>query len=844
MSSLTAAVLAALYGTPGAADQSTADEGTLGEVVVTATRRAISAQDLPISITAVSGATLVEAGIKDIAGLANSMAGVNYTDKGPFGGVNGSDLIIRGLNSEPTSGLPAAASPVVPPVATYVDDAPLFVNLRLQDLERVEVLRGPQGTLYGSGSLGGTIRFVQNPPDPSGFDAKVEAGASKTDHTHALNGDVNGMLNLPVTDTFALRLNAGWTDEAGFINMPNLFALDSSGVPVAASPGNLFSPPEIYSREGVNDYRYRNVRLAALWKPNDEFHAQLSYYHQTSDADGFPYIAVDPAGYNTPISPLTQPSGPFTNPPLATQLYNLPFPAGVGRLSSPENSPTTTSDTVDMAALSVEFDLGFATLTSASSWAHHKNYTNADETAEYVNFPFAQNFYGQNPRFFVQGQEIFEDKPWSQEFRLASKSGGPIEWVGGFFYKDETTVIEENDRYPGYLDYYNACSPIYGSSNADAVTPSYCGIGETAYTPGVQTVVEGVPIVKDEAFVSDVQTRFKDYALFGEITGHITSAWSATGGARVFKQTVTQAQQTAVVFQLGPQFGPPPLLPVANNSAGDSWRRALWKISTAYQLDRTNLVYATWSQGFRRGGVNALPTSLPSLNYTPPPALSTLQPDTADNYEIGAKGTVNDRFRYSAAIFDIQWHKVQEGVQLTPLVLPGAINIGEAYSRGVELEMDALVTQHVSTHLSYTYDTTKVTSLSPLFAYPNVSTVPPPAGSVLPGTPKSSVAGGIEYGHVRLGGGELRYALDGRYQSRVLPSLSATVPVVPGYAMFDTRLSFTQSHWVATLYCNNLANNLGITSYQDPAVFGNRFMAVVSQPRTIGFTIGYSLMSR
>src|SRR5580704_1520864 len=87
MSSLTAAVLAALYGAPGAADQSTADEGTLGEVIVTATRRAISAQDLPISITAVSGATLVQAGIEDIAGLAHSMAGVNYTDKGPFGGV-------------------------------------------------------------------------------------------------------------------------------------------------------------------------------------------------------------------------------------------------------------------------------------------------------------------------------------------------------------------------------------------------------------------------------------------------------------------------------------------------------------------------------------------------------------------------------------------------------------------------------------------------------------------------------------------------------------------------------------------------------------------------------------
>src|ERR1700690_1625002 len=124
------------------------------------------------------------------------MAGVNVTDKGPFGGVNGSTLIIRGLNSEQTAGQLALATPVVPPVATYVDDTPLFFNLRLEDLDRVEILRGPQGTLYGSGSLGGTVRFVQNAPDPSGFDAKVEIGAGDTQHTHAGNEDISGILNI------------------------------------------------------------------------------------------------------------------------------------------------------------------------------------------------------------------------------------------------------------------------------------------------------------------------------------------------------------------------------------------------------------------------------------------------------------------------------------------------------------------------------------------------------------------------------------------------------------------------------------------------------------------------
>ena len=210
--SVTTAVLTALYGIPSDAATAVAEDSGLQEIVVTATRRAVSAQDLPISITAVSGKTLEEGGIEDVAELAHTMAGVDYTDKGPFSGASGANLIIRGLNSDSTGWLPAAATPIVAPVATYVDDTSLFVNLRLQDLDRVEVLRGPQGTLYGSGSLGGTIRFVQNAPDPKAFDAKVELGAQRHRSTraNAPNEDVSGMLNIPlITDTFAVRMNAG-----------------------------------------------------------------------------------------------------------------------------------------------------------------------------------------------------------------------------------------------------------------------------------------------------------------------------------------------------------------------------------------------------------------------------------------------------------------------------------------------------------------------------------------------------------------------------------------------------------------------------------------------------------
>jgi len=720
-------------------------------------------------------------------------------------------------------------------VTTFVDGVPTTglgdQNPDLFDLSQIEVLRGPQGTLYGSGSLGGTVRFIQNRPDPGAFDAKIEGSLSSTRHTSSPNGDINGMLNIPVSDTFAVRLNGGWSHDAGFINQPNLYVLDSSGAPVAAQPGSLFSPPVKYSRQGVNSYDYRSARIAALWKPNEALHGQLSYYYQRATANGFPYAATSRTAYNQPINPATLPVGDFTNPSVATQLYDSPVPPGVDSLSSAEYSADVTHDNVDLAALTVSYDMGFATLTSATAWAHHVNDTRADETQEYINFPFFQSLYGQDPRTYILGVESLDDRPFTQELRLASRTGGVVEWVAGLFYNDQKTTIREHDFYPGYLDFYNSCAPTYGQSAGDLVTPSYCGLGETAYTSNPLTYIKGVPIIKDQAYIGDFETHFKDLAVFGELTGHITSAWSVTGGMRLFKQTIQEQQQTGLLFD-GSDF-------IANSSLSASWRRALWKVNTAYQLDKTNLVYATWSQGFRRGGVNALPST--EIGYSTPDGLTRLEPDKADNYEIGIKGTLQERFRYSAAVFDIQWHNIQEGVQVTPLVLPAAINIGDGYSRGVETEIEALVTRHLSAQIDYTYDKTKLTSINPLFVYPNVTAPPPAIGTSLPGTPKSSAAVTLEYGHVELLGGEWRYSISAHYQSRVLPALSATVPTVPGYTMIDTRLSFARPHWTTTLYINNLTDNLGITSFQDPAIFGNRAQAIVSQPRTVGLTASYSL---
>jgi outer membrane receptor protein involved in Fe transport len=190
-------------------------------------------------------------------------------------------------------------------------------------------------------------------------------------------------------------------------------------------------------------------------------------------------------------------------------------------------------------------------------------------------------------------------------------------------------------------------------------------------------------------------------------------------------------------------------------------------------------------------------------------------------------------------VYDIQWHNVQQSAFLTPLALPGAINVGEAYSRGLESELYGVFTEHLSAQIDYTYDETKLTSLNPL-ALTGLSVPPPAIGSPLPGTPKTTAAAALEYGHVQLGEGELRFAINAHYQSALTPALSATIPTVAGYTMVGARLGFTQSHWQSTLYVDNLSNQLGVNSYTDPIQWGKYYQALVSRPRTIGFTIGYS----
>jgi len=269
-------------------------------VLVTATRRSENVQKIPYNITALSGATLSRNGIGDITSLRNSVPGLTIADYGVRGASVNSNIIIRGINTEDI-GVGQSEFPDLggATVSNYIDETPVFTNLKLTDIARVEILRGPQGTLFGADSVGGTVRTIHNKPDPSKFDYTLDGSFSGTDHASQPNSTLDATFNVPITDRIAVRVNAGYDREAGFINADNAVVYNHNGAflpynaqPLLANPSDpIGSGPVTTDLHGINSSRVWYARGDALAHITDDLTAELSYQHQDDTSNGFSFEA-------------------------------------------------------------------------------------------------------------------------------------------------------------------------------------------------------------------------------------------------------------------------------------------------------------------------------------------------------------------------------------------------------------------------------------------------------------------------------------------------------------------------------------------------------------------------
>jgi outer membrane receptor protein involved in Fe transport len=780
-----------------------ADE--IEEIVVTATRRSVSISDIPYNISAIGETDIAHAGVTDLAAMARMVPGLTAPDLGPRASSINDQFIIRGLNA---SAVNADNQQIAAPlVSTYVDETPLFANLKMTDIARVEVLRGPQGTLYGSGSVGGTVRMIHNEPDPAGAEFSVSTRASHTENAANPSEAVDFVGNLPINETLALRGSGGYERLAGFTDAASVAVLGANAQPVLADPGNPVTSPLVFARHrGVDWSDTWYARAALLWKPSDALKVNLTYQHQTDQSGG--YSQVRP-GYESEQT-----------------LY----------LDQPGSFQT------DLGALDLSYDIGFATLSSSSSYTSQSAFSQYDLTGLIESLAV---YYGNYPRTLSPLFNRSTDKAFTEEVRLVSKNSGPWDWVGGAYYSDRKQTLDEVEPILGFASW----SQLPGTGNYPGIDqPSGCTIESTTcpyptfgdviqyYKGGIRPSLNPYP---DLNFTLDRHVSFTDFALFNETSYHFTDRWQATAGARIFWQHYDQSLEQTL-----PMCGPfcsqsgTDASGLTADSQAKGFRSQIFKFNTSYQIAAHTLIYATWSEGFRRGGVNALPTG--PCYYCETAELLTYKPDKAYNTEIGIKGAFGGGSSYTFTLYNIDWKDPQVEAYTATGGFDFVTNGNTARSRGAEAELTLPLSDTTKLELGYSYTDAILTSGFERGVVPDLVGT---SGDRLPGVSKQQVTAAIEYSVPFSDNREFHTRLDAAYRSdfwTALPHANAATDL-PGFALVNARAGMQIGKaWRIDAFANNLTNQLAATAVSPvPGPAHNR-AEFVGRPRTVGIQFNFS----
>jgi iron complex outermembrane recepter protein len=814
--SVTAAVLCALYGLPFAAQaqqtpppsQETAGGSSeLSEITVTANRREQTVEAVPYSLSVISADQLAQANVTDLASLSANVPGLSMYDFGArFAGAVAP--IIRGINAtaEPTRGFRTFEQN---PVGTYIGNSPIDGYFQLDDLKQIEVLRGPQGTLYGAGALGGALRLIPNAPDPAAFAGSFEAGADRLAHSSGTGYTVKAMVNLPLADTIAVRASAKYDYQPGFIDVFGLLQRSNnglSGVPVLADPGDIVDSPPIYSsREDWNFQKTFTGRAAALWKPNDVFSVELAFLDSSVHGDGGPQVNPDFAGGPSPIDPrvILPPGGHYQEFSQIDQPY---------------------SRYTNLTSLDMSYNAGFATLSSTTSYYTTSGSVLEDNTYDLSGIDsgaYLPYYAGTptNPRFVYDYQFTDQAHTVSEELRLVSNTSpdNMFDYVVGLFYEKQTRT--------GAWDI-----AIPGSPERAAALPC---------APACDILVGP----NDAAFQQIDTQRFQDRSVFGELTYHFLTHGQITFGVRHFSQQFTDAQS----YQ---DYTFPTFIPATPHSSPAS--KTVGKVDPSYEYAKDQFVYALWSQGFRRGGANSVPLSGP---FQESPVLSTYKPDKTDNYEAGLKGRFSNGLSYTADVFYIKWDNPQISSSL-PSGNLAVYNANTAVSKGFEFETSGpLGLQGLAYSVGLAYADAKLTSDFSLPADNGTGVIVPgllsgKSGQQMPGSPKTSVSAALLYDTPIVPGYDLALSLNGVYRTAVkmqlAPTLgSTTVQQSSSYEILNASATVKHNSWHFTGYVTNLLDKQEVLVPPSQISAGNNFDRladdyVINPPRTVGIRVGYT----
>jgi len=698
------------------ADDPFEEEMELEEIIVTATLREVSLQDLPMSVGVLTERDLRDVGAVSIDDVWRQVPNLAVRDA-PFGGRS---FIIRGLTDTDSFLSTESIN------AFYLDDTPITYvsglynapgDVALVDLQRVEVLRGPQGTLVGANAMGGVVRMVSNEPDTEAPSAHVEANLSHTDHG-GWNYGGNAVWNQPTGPDSALRFAALYQDNDGFI--------DDIGL----------------GRENINSQKRLAGRFSWLWNISDSWEVLARVYAENVDSGGYNY--ADDVGRDW--------SGMLTGGDYEVVL----------------SVPEPHEEELRIASVRLQWQGDQSEFNSSTSYYRKDLSLVLDWSTEHWYI-----FGLDHPAF---GASVSRQEDFTQEFYLNSTGGGRFEWLIGAYF------LDQKDRLDEWL-------------GSEDLPFEFLGV------PAGETIV----------YVDSRRlTKRRDKALFGEVSWHFTDSLVGTAGLRWYDSHRTQ------------QVGEGGIFIIPGTAEGNS-NGTVPKVSLNWDINDQTMVYGLVSRGFRPGQFNG-PGAIGLCDARP-----VIDDDELTNYELGAKyRSGNGDVTVNTSVFKIDWKDMQFNAFDEACPFPDLENVGEASSKGFELDFSWLITGnfHLQGGLGYTD-----AKLDSGFVKEGVNI---PAGTKIPNVPKwtANIAGTWEFAWRSEWPGYLR--ADVQYVDDRTTLFDETIDYptyrkIDAYTLVDLRLGAAHENTLVELFITNLfderAEMFCCRSFYDPAV---------NRPRTIG----------
>jgi outer membrane receptor protein involved in Fe transport len=784
------AVLATATGAAAAQESTT----SLGEVIVTATRRAERLQDVSESISAFDATAISMRGLQQMDDIVKYIPGMSIAQREP----GGTSLIFRGVAS---SGIQFGA---VSSSALYLDEQPITQSgrnpdPRLIDIERVEALRGPQGTLYGASSQSGTLRVITAKPDPTGFAAWTEAQVTSVSEGDT-GYDLSAMVNIPiVADRLALRLVGFTAEDAGYIDNV-LGNSQGTGTDNCAGPCPGFTNADVVAKD-VNKTTTTGARAALRFDFTETVDATLAAIYQDVTTDG--HSDVNPGRGD-----LNQVR--FEAESLDDRWYQVGLTVNAG---------TPIGDLVISASY---FDRDFRYEADATDYEFSFNQAAIETETLFYDF-------GGDPRGFAQNDEKTEITTFEARFQSPADSDSRWSWLVGAFYSKEQGHTQFDSFVRDYADtpafYYISYSLEY-YYNGELLEPT------------------------DQWWIGLYDTELKQRAAFAEVSFDVTDNFTITAGGRWFtyERFFELHQQAPVGFDGGPETTKTDEIADTDESG------SVGKLNLTYRFDEDRLIYATWSEGFRNGGSNPVrPASILPRSF---------KSDKLTNIEFGVKTEwLDNRLRFNVALYSMKWDDFavqiedpqdgqldEDGDPLPNVFQLGFVNLPSAEIQGIESELAFAISEAWQLDATLGYndaEVSKATVLSLVDDLGRVFEFPVTQGARLPLTPDWTASLGIEYRSPgRLLDAQPFARLDLAYVGESVNNLegiesvaAATgVQVQKAYETGDFRIGLELENWSASLFVDNVWDK------RANLFLSNRWAVQrqsINRPRTVGLQFRY-----